>query len=400
VLKTNSTSYFDSKALAVEWMYTNFIEAANEKNAVSSGISIGAGSGFSNTNEVAIVVGDTVANNSKTPFIFSSSGVEPDVDAATDNDGYNIGDSSRRYNSIFARNISLENAIINGNLTVNGNTILGSDTSDTVTIKAPITAESTLGVSGNTTVGGTLGVNSAATLQSNLTVDGNTILGNASSTTTTAKGNLTAEQALTVNGNLSVGGNTTLGNAASDVITIKGAATAEQALDVQGTLTTRNIAPDTNNTRNIGTNSNRYNTMYASFFDGIATKAYYADLAENYTADAHYEPGTVLVFGGDDEVTLTKTYNDHRVAGVVSTNPAHLMNSHQEGNNVTALALQGRVPCKVIGRAQKGDILVTSATPGYAIVNNDAHAGRIIGKALENKADSGKGVIEVVVGKH
>lgn len=364
VLKTNSTSYFDSKALAVEWMYTNFIEAANEKNAVSSGISIGAGSGFSNTNQVAIVVGDTIANNSKTPFIFSSTGVIPDVDAATDIDGYNIGDNARRYNSIFARNISLENAIINGNLTVNGNTILGSDTSDTVTIKAPITAESTL-TAGNTNVG-TLGVNGAATLQSDLTVDGNTILGNAPSTTTRVKGNLTAEQ----------------------------------ALDVQGTLTTRNIVPDANNIRTIGTASNRYNTVYASFFDGIATKAYYADLAENYTADAHYEPGTVLVFGGEEEVTLTTTHNDHRVAGIVSTNPAYLMNSHQEGNNVTMIALQGRVPCKVIGRAQKGDILVTSAISGYAIVNNDAHAGRIIGKALENKADSGKGIIEVVVGKH
>jgi hypothetical protein len=76
------------------------------------------------------------------------------------------------------------------------------------------------------------------------------------------------------------------------------------------------------------------------------------------------------------------------------------MNSHAQGDNVVALALQGRVPCKVIGKVNKGDILVTSAIPGYAIVDNDPKVGTIIGKALENKADGDRGIIEVVVGKH
>jgi len=166
------------------------------------------------------------------------------------------------------------------------------------------------------------------------------------------------------------------------------------------TVTATGIVPDVNNTYNIGTAALKYNTVYATLFNGTALEAYYADLAENYLADEAYEPGTVLIFGGADEVTVTTTHNDRRVAGVVSTNPATLMNSHLEGDNVVPLALQGRVPCKVLGKVEKGDILVTSAIPGYAVVNNDPKAGTIIGKSLEDKTTVEKGIIEAVIGKH
>jgi len=76
------------------------------------------------------------------------------------------------------------------------------------------------------------------------------------------------------------------------------------------------------------------------------------------------------------------------------------MNTALTGDCVVEVALTGRVPCKVIGRVQKGDLLVTSGKPGYAIVNNDPKVGTVIGKALENKTTDGDGVIEVVVGKH
>ena len=160
------------------------------------------------------------------------------------------------------------------------------------------------------------------------------------------------------------------------------------------------VIPDTNNVYNIGSATRRYNTVYATVFNGTATEAFYADLAENYLGDTSYEPGTVLVFGGDAEVTTTQAKGDRKVAGVVTTNPAHLMNSHLKGDNVVGLALQGRVPCKVLGKVEKGDLLVTSAIPGYAIVDNDPKVGTVIGKALENKTDTDKGIIEVVVGKH
>jgi hypothetical protein len=170
-----------------------------------------------------------------------------------------------------------------------------------------------------------------------------------------------------------------------------------------GISMTGNLLPSANNPtdsgQSIGSSTNKWNTVYASVFSGTATEALYADLAENYLGDGTYEPGTVLVFGGDAEVTVTNSKGDRRVAGVVTTNPAYLMNSMLEGEHVTSVALQGRVPCRVLGKVSKGDLLVSSAVPGYAIVDNDAKVGTVIGKALENKTDDGKGVIEVVVGR-
>jgi hypothetical protein len=149
----------------------------------------------------------------------------------------------------------------------------------------------------------------------------------------------------------------------------------------------------------IGSNSNRYNTVWATSFNGTATEALYADLAENYLGDADYEPGTVLVFGGDAEVTVCTAKGQTSAAGVVTTNPAHLMNSALQGDHVVGLALQGRVPCKVIGKVAKGDMLVTSAVPGYAIVNNAPGIGQVIGKAVGTKDSDERGMVEVVVGR-
>jgi hypothetical protein len=127
-------------------------------------------------------------------------------------------------------------------------------------------------------------------------------------------------------------------------------------------------------------------------------QATYADLAEYYEGDKEYESGTVLVFGGDKEVTTTTQMNDTRSAGVVTTNPAYIMNSEQTGIRV-CLALAGRVPCKVVGRVKKGDMLTTSATPGYAVKANNPTLGSIIGKALEDKDSGEAGVIQVAIGR-
>ena len=128
-----------------------------------------------------------------------------------------------------------------------------------------------------------------------------------------------------------------------------------------------------------------------------ATTAQYADLAENYTADADYEAGTVVSFGGDAEVTANGVDMDRRVAGVVSTDPAHLMNADCAGEHIVALALQGRVPCKVTGPVAKGDIMVAAGN-GMARAEADPKVGTVIGKALEAH-EGGEGVIEVAVGR-
>ena len=145
----------------------------------------------------------------------------------------------------------------------------------------------------------------------------------------------------------------------------------------------------TSMTGNVTTTAN----VAASFFVGTATAARYADLAEKYESDAEYEAGTVLVFGGDAEVTACEEELDHRVAGVVSTDPAYMMNADAEGQYV---ALTGRVPCKVVGPVAKGDLMVASSVKGHAKADNNAGPGRIIGKAI-GEIDSGEGVIEVLV---
>jgi len=134
-----------------------------------------------------------------------------------------------------------------------------------------------------------------------------------------------------------------------------------------------------------------------SLGSGSKLSATYADLAENYVADAEYAPGTVVEFGGDFEVTSSTEAGTTRVAGVVTTAPAYVMNSECAGEFIVTLALQGRVPVKVTGSVRKGDLLV-SAGNGSAHVDNSARSGTIIGKSLENFTGE-TGVIEVAVGR-
>ena len=162
------------------------------------------------------------------------------------------------------------------------------------------------------------------------------------------------------------------------------------SLSVSGTLTTTSITTSANITA--GTITGNW-----SLSAGSRLNATYADLAEKYVADADYYPGTVLVFGGDHEVTLSTASDSFRVAGVVTTNPAYTMNNDCMGEHIATIALQGRVPVKVIGPVFKGDLMV-SCDNGHAIANNIARAGTIIGKSLENFTDA-SGVIEVAVGR-
>ena len=147
-------------------------------------------------------------------------------------------------------------------------------------------------------------------------------------------------------------------------------------------------------------NVNDSGTVSATLFSGTATTARYADLAENYLADAKYVEGTVLVLGGAQEITISSTTHAPEVVGIVSTNPAHLMNSELTGEHVVAVALTGRVPCRVTGKIKKGDRLVASHIAGVACAYDKAlyEPGCIIGKALED-FDGEEGVIEVVVGR-
>ena len=242
---------------------------------------------------------------------------------------------------------------------------------------------------------GTNGVTTTAS--GNFTVSGNLVVSGTQTTVNTETIN-TTEYVSTINATNVYGvtiGNTgatltgTLSTAAQTNVTSVGTLTG---LTVAGTTTTQTVQPSANVTYNLGSTSAWYNTIY-----GTSTHALYADLAENYQGDKFYNPGTVVMFGGTQEVTVA-TADTTAVAGVVSTNPATLMNGALTGPNVVPVAFTGRVPCQVIGPVAKGDLMV-SAGFGYAKTNNTPQIGQVIGKALQDYPMNAKGVIEVVVGR-
>ncbi len=190
-------------------------------------------------------------------------------------------------------------------------------------------------------------------------------------TSTAFAGPLTGD----VTGNLSSSGANTMGS-----------------LTMSGNITSQNIVPAANTTYDLGSSSLGYNVVYAK-----ATSAQYADLAEIYESDSSYEVGTVVIFGGEKEITIGTSGNDTRVAGVISENPAYLMNSKADGLPV---ALQGKVKCKVAGFITKGDMLAThNSFPGVAKKISEPTCGAILGKALEDYDSTEIGTINIVVGR-
>jgi hypothetical protein len=178
-----------------------------------------------------------------------------------------------------------------------------------------------------------------------------------------------------------------------DAATFLASGTLTTAISTTGTLTVGNILPTANNVSNIGSSSSRFRIVHAQ-----ATQAQYADLAEIYTTDQQYPAGTVVVFGGEAEVTQSRASHDTRIAGVVSTNPAYLMNSTETG---VPVALQGRVPCRVLGPVSQGDRVVSSHIAGVAQALDPLQyqPGCIIGKALQAVESTDISIIEVVVGR-
>jgi hypothetical protein len=150
-----------------------------------------------------------------------------------------------------------------------------------------------------------------------------------------------------------------------------------------------------NGVGNIGSSTTFFNTVFAK-----ATSAQYADLAEMYVSDQNYPPGTVVEFGGEYEITISTQSHSTSVAGIVSTNPSYLMNATQQGEHVLPVALTGRVPCQVQGPVRKGDVLVSSSTPGVAQrIGANWQPGCILGKAIEIIETAEIQTIEVAVGR-
>jgi hypothetical protein len=291
---------------------------------------------------------------------------------------------------------TLVSLAVTGNIRTNGTLIANGAVASTSTATGALQVTGGAGVSGNIYAGGNV---VAPTFIGNVTgnLTGN-VTGNLTGTLLTAsQTNITSVGTL---GALSVTGNITAGNVSATNLTGTIRTAAQSAITSLGTLTgltvSGTIAASANNTTNIGAVGTTFATVHATTFSGVSTTARYADLAENYLSDSNYEAGTVVVFGGDKEITTTQLFADTAVAGVISTNPAYLMNDALDGQPV---ALRGRVPVKVQGFTRKGDLLVTGNIPGVAVsVGRDGKYGQaVFAKALENKTTTDVGVIEAVI---
>jgi len=338
-----------------------------------------------------------------------------------------IGNSSTRINTIHSTNSDINTVVVNtqanvnapiqitgaadltnnltvaGTTTLNGSVVVGNAIADTVSITAllssPIIPDTDVTYSlGNTNnrfsiiyanqfqgdVTGDVTGNVSGSAGSSATVNTITSANNTTHYLTFVNSDNGSSTAETVNTDAGI-----TYNPSSNKLTVSGVAQA-------GTLTDGTLSSSAG-TITGGVAATFSGTVTATTFDGEATSAQYADMAEIYSADADYEPGTVVKIGGEAEITQTLNHADPDVFGVISTNPAYLMNSEAEGLPV---ALQGRVPVKVIGKISKGERLVASDEPGmaWALGSDDYDARAIIGRSLEDKEDGGIGIVEAVIG--
>jgi cytoskeletal protein CcmA (bactofilin family) len=249
----------------------------------------------------------------------------------------------------------------------NGVVVVGFTTAAANIYSGAMRVSGGVGIEGNIYGGGIVSATGNIVAAANLNVIGT------GSVNVTSTGNVNVAANVNVAGNLRLTGSL--------------APTAGGNINIAGNL----IPFGSNALWTLGSVNSWFGTIY-----GVSVQALYADLAENYVADADYEAGTVVIFGGTEEITTTTIHADARVAGAVSTNPAYHMNAANPGIPV---ALRGRVPVKVVGPVTKGDSLVTSDTPGYAVsVGTDRTYGQsVFAKSLDTNLDEGAKIITAVI---
>lgn len=346
-----------------------------------------------------------------------------------------ISNGTSNVSVVSSANVNISSA---GNANVLVVTGTGANIAGTANVTGATALGSTLSVTGNANVGnlGTAGqiISTLATGTAPFTVSSTTQVANlnvaaAGSATTAATVTTAAQPNITSTGTLTglavtqasitaaapvVNVNTTWNNVSvtftgilSNVTDTASAATSllrdyqvggvsKFKIDKTGLTTVANsVIPNANGTISLGLTGSRWSTIY-----GLATSAQYADLAERYLADADYPVGTVLKIGGDAEITIAEQGNSG-VVGTVSDKPGFLMNDTLEGEHVTSVAYIGRVPCRVNGEINRGDLLVVGSTPGVAtaVQAQDLIPGTLVGKALQAYNNSEEGTIEILVGR-
>ena len=314
--------------------------------------------------------------------VFKDTGIEPGV-----SDIYSLGSSTSKWNNLYANSLVGNLKAADLSTAYNGTTkaFTGSFTGNLVAGDATVVFNATtkvFGFSGATFIGDIQG---SSTSCSGLSANSNLLAGKEPSSTAlgdtvavrTAGGEINATA---FNGTASTANRIKIDDAATDA-TWNGLDQSTWYRTAKTTKTAYSIAA-----RNASGN------LLANVFDGTATSAQYADLAEKYLADKEYEPGTVVCVGGEKEVTAV-SFGD-RAFGAVSTNPAFMMNKDLEGG--TYIALKGRVPVKVVGSIRKGQRLI-AASNGCAQASAHHTHPDSFAIALESSDDVGVKLIEAVI---
>lgn len=197
--------------------------------------------------------------------------------------------------------------------------------------------------------------------------------------------------------------------------TITGFSTIKPGLNLNSTIgnigvsgdptlyrSTQNNTPSVDNNFDLGSNSLKFANVYSTNFVGRASSALYADLAEIYRSDRVYPAGTLISLGGLAEITVSAAEGSSDVFGVISTDPAYLMNNIVNKDEFDLpVALTGRVPCRVIGTVKKGQRLMASGLEGAACAWNESYGLlAIVGRSLVDKHTSNVETIEIFVGKN
>ena len=333
------------------------------------------------------------------------------------NNTYNLGGPSNRWNKMWAFDADVSGTLnataitaaggtYTGNIAINTPTAAGLTTTTTVaelfntgatTVRiggAGVTqfrnnTQATSTTSGAVQVTGGMSINTGSLYiggsNGNAIVTTNDIYAADLITTSNAQSISTSTGAIVVNGGVGI---------ATGNLYVSGSEGNAAVLNGNVWVIGHVLPGGANVSKNLGSSTSWWNTFY-----GVSTQAKYADLAENYVADEVYPAGTVVVFGGSKEITTTTHLADHRVAGVISTNPAHLMNGQLQGATVLPVALRGRVPVNVVGPVAKGDLLVTSDLKGHAVsVGSDTSYGaKVFAKSLDTNGDLGQKTIEAVI---
>jgi hypothetical protein len=317
-------------------------------------------------------------NPSSNVFVINTSGLTP-----SSTDTFTLGTNTSRWSTVFATTLTATN--ITGTLTGNST---GIHTGNVLAANGGIIVNSNTNTVGNldnsTTFRGTY-LGSFGTLE-----EPGTFIGTADTANRLA-GTLPSEQVPSSGTKVSIPVRDANGDIYARNFVATGAANKANQLAFDGSYySASSTIPGGLDKRSIAARDTA-GDIYATLFRGTATAARYADLAEKYLADKDYEVGTVVCVGGEAEVTSTN-YGD-RAIGVVSANPAYMMNSELEGG--TYIALKGRVPVKVTGAVRKGMRLV-AANNGTAVAAVP-HANDVFAIALESSDDTGLKVIEAVI---